>query len=80
MDMRFFQACTFNGDFISANAINGVFIPEKNAKQDISFASSIFNKSFELVTKNELEGLKFEAAYFKQKFIMDIGKFSVLDF
>ena len=76
----FFQACTFNDDFISANAINGDFIPEKNAKQDISFASSIFNKSFELVTKNELEGLKFEAAYFKQKFTMDIGKFSVLDF
>lgn len=54
--------------------------PKKNAKQDISFASSIFNKSFELVTKNELEGLKFEAAHFKQKFTMDIGKFSVLDF
>lgn len=76
----YFQACTFNGDFISANAINGDFIPEKNAKQDISFASSIFNKSFELVTKNELEGLKFEAAHFKQKFTMDIGKFSVIDF
>lgn len=25
----FFQACTFNDDFISANAINGDFIPEK---------------------------------------------------
>ncbi|WP_107709673.1 pentapeptide repeat-containing protein [Campylobacter concisus] len=76
----FFQTCTFNGDFISANAINGVFIPEKNAKQDISFANSIFNKSFELVTKNELEGLKFEAAHFKQEFNIDIQKFKVLDF
>ena len=65
----FFQACTFNGDFISKNAI-----------QDISFASSIFNKSFELDTKNALRKVKFEAAYFKQKFTMDIGKFSVLDF
>ena len=65
----FFQACTFNGDFIS-----------KNARQDISFASSIFNKSFELDTKNALRKVKFEAAYFKQKFTMDIGKFSVLDF
>ena len=65
----FFQACTFNGDFIS-----------KNARQDVSFASSIFNKSFELDTKNELKEVKFEAAYFKQKFTMDIGKFSVLDF
>ena len=64
-----FQACTFNGDFISINA-----------RQDISFASSIFNKSFELVTKNELEGLKFEATNFKQKFTMDIQKFKVLDF
>ena len=65
----YFQACTFNGDFIS-----------KNARQDISFASSIFNKSFELDTKNELKEVKFKAAYFKQKFTMDIGKFSVLDF
>lgn len=65
----FFQACTFNGDFIS-----------KNARQDLSFASSIFNKSFELDTKNALRKVKFEAAYFKQKFTMDIGKFSVLDF
>ena len=65
----FFQACTFNGDFIS-----------KNAEQDISFASSIFNKSFKLDTKNELREVKFEATYFKQKFTMDIGKFSVLDF
>ena len=44
----FFQACTFNDDFIS-----------KNAKQDISFASSIFNKSFKLDTKNELGEVKF---------------------
>ncbi|WP_295144352.1 pentapeptide repeat-containing protein, partial [uncultured Campylobacter sp.] len=65
----YFHSCTFNGDFIS-----------KNARQDISFASSIFNKSFELDTKNELKEVKFEAAYFKQKFTMDIGKFSVLDF
>ena len=65
----FFHACTFNGDFIS-----------KNARQDISFASSIFNKSFNLDTKNELREVKFEAAHFKQKFTMDIGKFSVLDF
>ena len=76
----FFQACTFNGNFISANAINGDFMPEKNAKQDISFASSVFNKSFELVTKNELEGLKFEAAHFRQEFNIDIQKFKVLDF
>ncbi|QPI00019.1 pentapeptide repeat-containing protein [Campylobacter concisus] len=65
----YFHACTFNSDFIS-----------KNARQDISFASSIFNKSFKLDTKNELGEVKFEAAYFKQKFTMDIGKFSVLDF
>ncbi len=65
----FFQACTFNDDFIS-----------KNAKQDISFASSIFNKSFKLDTKNELGEVKFEAVHFKQNFTMDIGKFSVLNF
>lgn len=65
----YFQACTFNGDFISINA-----------RQDISFASSIFNKSFTLSTEKELGEIKFEAAYFKQKFTMDIGKFSVLDF
>ena len=65
----FFHACTFNGDFIS-----------QNSGQDISFASSIFNKSFKLDTKNELGEVKFEAAHFKQKFTMDIGKFSVLDF
>ena len=65
----FFQACTFSGDFIS-----------QNSGQDISFASSTFNKSFKLGTKNELGEVKFEATCFKQKFIMDIGKFSVLDF
>lgn len=65
----FFRACTFNGDFIS-----------KNAEQNISFASSIFNKSFELVTKNELGEAKFEASHFKQKFTMNIRKFNVLDF
>lgn len=65
----YFHSCIFNGDFIS-----------KNARQDVSFASSIFNKSFKLDTKNELGEVKFEAAYFKQKFTMDIGKFSVLDF
>ena len=65
----FFQACTFNDDFIS-----------KNAKQDISFASSIFNKSFKIDTKNELGEVKFEATHFKQKFTMDIRKFSVLYF
>ncbi|WP_149719331.1 pentapeptide repeat-containing protein [Campylobacter concisus] len=64
-----FHSCTFNGDFIS-----------QNSGQDISFASSIFNKSFKLDTKNELGEVKFEAAHFKQKFTMDIGKFSVLDF
>ena len=64
-----FHSCTFNGDFIS-----------QNSRQDISFASSIFNKSFKLDTKNELGEVKFEAAHFKQKFTMDIGKFSVLDF
>lgn len=65
----FFRACTFNGDFIS-----------KNAEQNISFVSSIFNKSFELVTKNELGEVKFEATHFKQKFTMNIRKFNVLDF
>ncbi|WP_103599908.1 pentapeptide repeat-containing protein [Campylobacter concisus] len=65
----YFHACTFNSDFIS-----------ENSRQDISFASSIFNKSFKLDTKNELGEVKFEAAHFKQKFTMDIGKFSVLDF
>lgn len=65
----FFQACTFNDDFISINA-----------RQDISFASSIFNKSFKIDTKNELGEVKFEAANFKQKFTMDIGQFSVLYF
>ena len=65
----YFHSCTFNGDFIS-----------QNSRQDISFASSIFNKSFKLDTKNELREVKFEAAHFKQKFTMDIGKFSNLDF
>ena len=65
----YFHSCIFNGDFIS-----------QNSRQDISFASSIFNKSFKLDTKNELGEVKFEAAHFKQKFTMDIGKFSVLDF
>ncbi|MBE9818005.1 pentapeptide repeat-containing protein [Campylobacter concisus] len=64
-----FHSCTFNGDFIS-----------QNSGQDISFASSVFNKSFKLDTKNELGEVKFEDAHFKQKFAMDIGKFSVLDF
>ncbi|WP_297995044.1 pentapeptide repeat-containing protein, partial [uncultured Campylobacter sp.] len=65
----FFQACTFNDNFIS-----------KNARQDIFFASSIFNKSFELSTKKELGEINFQAAHFKQKFTMDIQKFSVIDF
>ncbi len=65
----FFQACTFNNDFVS-----------KNAKQDISFARSIFNKSFTLSTEKELGEVKFEATHFKQKFTMDIRKFSVLYF
>ncbi|WP_148821473.1 pentapeptide repeat-containing protein [Campylobacter concisus] len=64
-----FHSCTFNGDFIS-----------QNSGQDISFASSIFNKSFKLDTKNELGEVKFEATHFKQKFTMDIRKFSVLYF
>lgn len=65
----FFQACTFNDDFISINA-----------RQDISFASSIFNKSFKLDTKNELGEVKFEAANFRQEFNIDIQKFKALDF
>ena len=65
----YFYSCIFNGDFVS-----------KNAREDISFAISIFNKSFTLSTEKELGEVKFEAAYFKQKFTMDIGKFSVLDF
>ena len=65
----YFQACTFNGDFISINA-----------RQDISFASSIFNKSFTLSTEKELGEIKFEATNFKQKLTIDIRKFSVLDF
>ena len=65
----YFHSCVFNGDFIS-----------QNSRQDISFTSSVFNKSFKLDTKNELGEVKFEAAHFKQKFTMDIGKFSVLDF
>ena len=65
----YFYSCIFNGDFVS-----------KNAREDISFAISIFNKSFTLSTEKELREIKFEDAYFKQKFTMDIGKFSVLDF
>ena len=65
----YFHSCVFNGDFVS-----------KNAREDISFAISTFNKSFTLSTEKELREVKFEAAYFKQKFTMDIGKFSVLDF
>ena len=65
----YFHSCTFNSDFVS-----------KNVTQDISFTGSIFNKSFTLSTGKELGEAKFEAAYFKQKFTMDIGKFSVLDF
>ena len=59
----YFHSCTFNSDFVS-----------KNVTQDISFAGSIFNKSFTLSTGKELGEAKFEAAYFKQKFTMDIGK------
>ena len=65
----FFQACTFNDDFIS-----------QNSGQDISFVSSIFNKSFKIDTKNELGEVKFEAANFRQEFNIDIQKFKVLDF
>ena len=64
-----FHSCTFNYDFVS-----------KNAKQDISFTRSIFNKSFTLSTEKELGEVKFEATHFKQKFTMDIRKFSVLYF
>ena len=64
-----FHSCTFNNDFVS-----------KNAKQDISFTRSIFNKSFTLYTEKELGEVKFEATHFKQKFTMDIRKFSVLYF
>lgn len=65
----YFHSCIFNGDFISINA-----------RQDISFASSIFNKSFTLSTEKELGEVKFEATNFKQKLTIDIRKFSVLDF
>jgi probable integral membrane protein cj0033 len=64
-----FHSCTFNNDFVS-----------KNTKQDISFTRSIFNKSFTLSTEKELGEVKFEATHFKQKFTMDIRKFSVLYF
>lgn len=64
-----FNSCVFNDDFIS-----------QNSRQDISFTSSIFNKSFKLDTKNELEEAKFEAVHFKQEFNIDIQKFKVLDF
>ena len=63
-----FHACVFNDDFVS-----------QNSGQDISFTSSIFNKSFKLDTKNELGKAKFEAVHFKQKFNIDIQKFKVLD-
>jgi putative membrane protein len=64
-----FNSCVFNDDFIS-----------QNSRQDISFTSSIFNKSFKLDTKNELGEVKFEAVHFKQEFNIDIQKFKVLDF
>ena len=64
-----FHLCVFNDDFIS-----------QNSRQDISFTSSIFNKSFKLDTKNELGEVKFEAAHFKQEFNIDIQKFKFLDF
>ena len=63
-----FHSCVFNDDFVS-----------QNSGQDISFTSSIFNKSFKLDTKNELGKAKFEAVHFKQKFNIDIQKFKVLD-
>lgn len=63
-----FHSCIFNDDFVS-----------QNSRQDISFTSSIFNKSFKLDTKNELGEVKFETAHFKQEFNIDIQKFKVLD-
>lgn len=65
----FFQACTFNGDFIS-----------KNAREDIDFTGCIFNKSFELTTRNKLQDINCEGTYFNQKFTMDIREFDSLDF
>lgn len=65
----YFHSCTFNSDFVS-----------KNVTQDISFAGSIFNKSFTLSTGKELGEAKFEAVHFKQEFNIDIQKFKVLDF
>ena len=65
----FFQACTFNGDFVS-----------KNAREDIDFIDCIFNKSFELTTRNKLQDINFEGTYFNQKFTMDIREFDSLNF
>lgn len=65
----FFQTCTFNGDFIS-----------KNAREDIDFIGCIFNKSFELTTRNKLQDINCEGTYFNQKFTVDIREFDSLNF
>jgi hypothetical protein len=65
----FFQACTFNGDFIS-----------RLAKQDVDFINCFFDKSFELATRGRLQDVNFEETHFNQKFTMDIREFDSLNF
>ncbi|PSM51529.1 pentapeptide domain-containing membrane protein [Campylobacter blaseri] len=64
-----FNTCEFCEDVIS-----------KNADSNMCFASSIFNKSFELSSENDLKNINFEASNFKQKIILDIKKFNVVNF
>ena len=64
-----FHSCKFYGDFIS-----------KHAKQDVDFINCIFNKSFELTTRNKLQDINFEGAHFNQKFTIDIREFDSLNF
>ncbi|WP_454991079.1 pentapeptide repeat-containing protein [Campylobacter rectus] len=63
-----FHSCKFYGDFIS-----------KHAKQDIDFINCIFNKSFELTTRNKLQDINFEGTHFNQKITMDIREFDSLN-
>lgn len=68
-DCACFHSCKFHGDFIS-----------KHAKQDVDFINCIFNKSFELTTRNKLQDINFEGTHFNQKFTMDIREFDSLNF
>ena len=63
-----FHSCKFYGDFIS-----------KHAKQDVDFINCIFNKSFELTTRNKLQDINFEGTHFNQKITMDIREFDSLN-